>query len=76
MTIHHMACQITRDITPLDFVMLGFVTDLVSRTQGRDLADLQERIYAAADNVAPPMLHNTWVEAEYQLDISCTTKPC
>ena len=35
-----------------------------------DLADLQERIYAAVNNVTPQMLENTYVEIEYRLDIS------
>ena len=33
-----------------------------------DLADLQERIYAAV--ITPEILRNTWVEIEYRLDIS------
>ena len=40
------------------------------RTPVRDLADLQESIYAAVHNVTEHMLHNTWVEDEYRLDIS------
>ncbi|KAJ4451541.1 hypothetical protein ANN_03006 [Periplaneta americana] len=47
--------------------------DQVYRTPVRDLADLQERIYAAVNNVTPQMLHNTWVEVEYRLDISRVT---
>ncbi|KAJ4439097.1 hypothetical protein ANN_15054 [Periplaneta americana] len=42
------------DLTPPDF----------------SCGDLQERIYAAVNNVTPQMLHNTWVEVEYRLDIS------
>ena len=34
----------------------------------RDLADLQERIYAAINNATPQVLHNTWVEVEYRFD--------
>ena len=37
------------------------------------MADLQERIYADINNVTPQMLHNTWVEVEYQLYISHVT---
>ena len=37
------------------------------------MADLQERIYAAVNNVTSQMLHNTWVEVEYQLDTSRAT---
>ena len=58
----------------LIFFLWGFVKDQVYRTPVRDLADLQERIYAAVNNVTPQMLHNTWVEVEYQLDISYAFK--
>ncbi|KAJ4447016.1 hypothetical protein ANN_09004 [Periplaneta americana] len=61
------------DLTPPDFFLWGFVKDQVYRTPVRDLADLQERIYAAVNNVTPQMLHNTWVEVEYRLDISRAT---
>ena len=47
--------------------------DQVYRTPTRDLAGLQERIYAAVNNVTPQMLHNTWVEVEYRLDIPRVT---
>ena len=45
----------------------------VYRIPIRDLAGLQERIYAAVNEVTPQMLHNTWVEIEYRLDISRAT---
>ncbi|KAJ4426428.1 hypothetical protein ANN_27242 [Periplaneta americana] len=61
------------DLTPPDFFLWGFLKDQVYRTPVRDLADLQERIYAAVNNVTPQMLHNTWVEVEYRLDISRAT---
>ena len=47
--------------------------DKFYRTPVRDLVDLQERIYAALNNIAPQMLRNTWVEVEYLLDISRAT---
>ena len=60
------------ELTPPDFFSLcGFVKDHVYRTPIRDLADLQGRFYAAVSNVTPQMLHNTWFEAEYQLDKNC-----
>lgn len=61
------------DLTPPDFFLWGFVKDQVYRTPVRDLADLQERICTAVNNVTPQMLHNTWVEVEYRLDISRAT---
>ena len=50
------------DLTPSDFSCGRFVNDQVYRTPVRDLADLQERIYAAVDSVTPQMLHNTWID--------------
>ena len=52
------------------FLLWGFVKDKVYRTSVRDLADLQEIIYAAVNNVTPQALHNTWVKVEYWLDIA------
>ena len=37
------------------------------------MADLQERIYATVNNATPQVLHNTWVEVEYWLEISHAT---
>ena len=67
-TVLHMACQITRPNT-ICFFLWGFVKDYVHWTPVRDLSDLQERIYTAVSNVTPQMLHNTWVEVEYRLEI-------
>ena len=58
------------DLTPPDFFLWGFVKDQVYRTAVCDLEDLQETIYVAINNVTPQMLHNTWVEFKYRLDIS------
>ena len=60
-------------LTPLNFCQWGFVNDQVYRTPVRNLADLQERIYAAVNNVTPQMLHNTWVKFKYRLYISRAT---
>ena len=48
----------TDDSVTHDCFLWGFVKDQVNRTPAHDLADLQERIYAAINNVAPQMLHN------------------
>ena len=53
---------------------VGFVKEQVYKTPVRDFADLQERIYAAVKNVTPQILHNSWVEGEYRVDIFRTTK--
>ena len=48
----------------LIFSSVGFFKNQVYRTLTRDLADLQERIYAVVNNVTPQMLHNSWVEVD------------
>ena len=58
------------DLTPSDFLLWMFLTDQDHWTPVRDLTDFQEIIYAAVNIVTPRMLHNTWVEVEYQLKIS------
>ena len=62
------------DLTPPKCLLWGFVKDQVYRTPVHNFADLQEKIYATVNNVTPQLLHNTWVEVEYQLDISHATK--
>ena len=52
-----------------DFFLQVFVKAQIYMTPVRNLADLQEIIYAAVNNVTPPMLHNTWVEVEYRLNL-------
>ena len=59
--------------SPSDVFLWEFVKDQVYRTPVRDLTDLEERIYAGFNHVTPQMLHNTWVEVEYRLDISHAT---
>ena len=46
----------TPDLTSPDFFLWEFVKDQVYRTTVRDLAGLQERIYAALNNVTPQIL--------------------
>ena len=60
----------SRNLTSPEFFLWGF-KDQVYRTPVYDLADLQVRIYAAVNNVTQQMLHNTWVEFEYRLEITC-----
>ena len=61
------------DLTPPDFFVWGFVKGQVYRTPVRDMADLQGKIYVAANKASPQLLQNTWVEVEYRLDISRVT---
>ena len=53
-----------------DFFLWVFANNQIYSTPVRDLADLQERMYVAVNDVRPRMLYNTWVEFEYRLDIS------
>ena len=57
------------DITPLDFLLWGYVKDIIYRTKVRDINDLQHRIIEAIDTVIVDMLARTWQEIEYRLDI-------
>ena len=59
--------------THLIFFLWEFVKDEINKTPVRNLADLQEIIHDAVNSVTPQMLHNTWVEIEYRLDISRAT---
>ena len=57
------------DITPLDFFLWGYVKDQVYRTPIHDLQTLKTRIREAIATVTPQMLHNTWREIEFRLDV-------
>ncbi|PSN51192.1 hypothetical protein C0J52_06066 [Blattella germanica] len=62
------------EMMPIVFsLLIPFPVDMYLKTPVCDLAELQERIHAAVNNVTLQMLHNTWVEVEYRLDISRTT---
>jgi hypothetical protein len=56
-------------ITPLDFFLWGYVTDIVYKTPVTSLDELKLRIVAAIETITPQMLENTWREIEYCLDI-------
>ena len=67
------------DLTPLCLFLWGFVKDGTYITPVRDLANLQEKMYAAVNNVTPQMLHKAWVEVEYCTDWTFAVplmKPC
>ena len=59
----------SRDITLLDFLLWGYVKDIVYRTKIREINDLQHRIIEAIDTVTVDMLARTWQEIKYRLDI-------
>ena len=75
-TVRHIACEVTRPNSTW-FIPVGFVKDQVCRTPAGDLANLQETIFILLSTMSHHRhfitLHNTWVEVEYHLDISCAT---
>ena len=54
------------DLTPPNFFLWGFVKDQIYKTPVHDLSDLEERIYATVINITSHMLHNIWIQVEYQ----------
>ena len=70
--LQHIQVRVCSDslLSTPDIFLWGFVKDQVYRALVYDLADLEERIYAAVNNVTRQKLHNTWDEVEYRLGIS------
>jgi hypothetical protein len=62
------------DITPLDFFLWGYVKSTVFRTPVNGLDDLKTRIRNAISAILADMLHRTWQELEYRLDVLRATK--
>jgi hypothetical protein len=58
----------------MDFFLWGYVKSSVFRTPVNGLDDLKIRIWNAISANLADMLHRTWQEAEYRLDILRTTK--
>ena len=57
------------DITPLDFLLWVYITDVVYHTKVKDKNDLKERINAAVKTIDEEILKRTWTEIEYHLDV-------
>ena len=57
------------DITPLDFLLWGYIKDVVYHTKVKDKNDLKERINTAVETIDEEMLKRTWTEIEYHLDV-------
>jgi hypothetical protein len=62
------------DITPLDFFVWGYVKRNVFPTPVNGLDDLKTRIRNAISAIPEGMLHRTWQELEYRLDVIRPTK--
>jgi hypothetical protein len=57
------------DITPLTFFLWGYVKSIVLRTPVNGLDELKTRIRNAIPVIPADMLHRTWLELEYRLDV-------
>jgi hypothetical protein len=57
------------DITPLDFFLWGYVKSIVFRTPVNGLDELKTRIRTVISAIPADMLHRTWQEREYRLDV-------
>jgi hypothetical protein len=62
------------DITPLDFFLWGYAKSSVFRTPVNGLDDLKTRIRNAISAIPADMLHRTWQEFKYRLDVLRVTK--
>lgn len=61
------------DITPLDFFSWGFLKDTVYKIPVRYLQELRACITEVTAHVHMDILHRTWQEVEYSIDILCAT---
>jgi hypothetical protein len=57
------------DITPLDFFLWAYVKSIVFRTPVNGLDELKTRIRNAISAIPADMLHRTWQELKYRLDV-------
>jgi hypothetical protein len=63
------------DLTPCDFVLWGYIKDLVYVPPlPRTLVKLRERIDAAVMTIDRMMLQNVWNELDYRLDVCRMTQ--
>ena len=62
------------DITPLNFLLWGYVKDKVFSTPVPDITNLKARITDAFAKITEDMLKNMWREIDYRLDVLHATK--
>jgi hypothetical protein len=62
------------DTPPLDFFLWSYVKSNVFRTLVYGLDDLKTRIRNAISAIPANMLHRTWQELEYRVDVLYATK--
>ncbi|GBN23124.1 hypothetical protein AVEN_11662-1 [Araneus ventricosus] len=56
-------------ITTLDFILRGYVENIVYQSPIREIDELNSRITAAIQTIDSAMLHRTWLEISYRLDV-------
>jgi len=61
------------DFSPLDFFLWGYIKNNVYADRIRNIQHLQERITSAIETVTRDMIHETWQEIEFRLDVSRAT---
>lgn len=61
-------------MTPLDFLLWGFLKDFVYQVPVRDMDTLRARIIDGVSRVTSDMLANTWCEIEFRLSVLRATK--
>ena len=62
------------DITPLDFLLLGYVKHKVFSTPVPDIINLKARPTDAFAIITEDMLENMWRETDYRLDVLRATE--
>ena len=61
------------DLSPLDFFLWGYITNIVYAEKINNIQHLQERITSAIETVTRDMIQKTWQKIEFHLDISRAT---
>jgi hypothetical protein len=62
------------DLTPLNYILCGYVKDKVFSTPVPYITILKERITDAFATIFEDVLENTWREYDYRLDVLRATK--
>jgi len=61
------------DLSPLDFFLWGYIKNIVYTEKIRNIQHLQDRITSAIETVTRDMVHKSWQEIEFRLDVSRAT---
>jgi len=61
-------------LSPLDFFLWGYIKNIVYAENIRNIQHLQDRITSAIETETRDMIHKTWQEIEFHLDVLKCTK--